>query len=958
MPQRLLHHGLSSIAATSLIAMGLMILTGAATPPRSPDAIRMVRPTRPATAITPLEVHPDQFRDPRGDLPSWLVQLDLEPSSTPDGLTRSRESIDAVIRDAVGLGPVTQRYEHAVVGFAASMSAQDAARLLADPRVRRVEPDLIVRAATDDGWVVDPDADGLWGLRRISTPDGLAPAYDPCGANGAGVTVVVIDSGITADHSEFDDRVVAAVNFNPSVPDASDGAGHGTHVAGTIAGRTVGVAPSADIVALRVFGPDNSGPSSAIVAALNWMASPFNLDGPAVANMSLGGPVIGTSLNIYFEALSAVVARGIPIVAAASNFSYPARWSMPAASADTICVGATGMLDRAAVFSSNGPTVDLWAPGVNILSADSTHPDGGLKADSGTSMAAPMTTGVVALHLQRFPPDPATQADGGRRFDVVRRTLAVIAAAAEGRVLDWTDPAVVAIGANGALAGAANRLLQACPADEVAGCDDPLAWHGHAASVVLGDGITPLPPGFACSRVVAHPTSPIELTVQAPALLPIPVAAGPVAGVAADVLVTDLSSNQIVWAASSSWFTADGFQRSAVRRLIASGLDGFRIDWISYRDDLPGGYGYAMTATIGDLEFLPAADGDAGTVGSAELGELLAAWGPCSPGAPCLTDLDGDGVTGSGDLGVLLSVWGESPVRVLPGFGVDCAGNPVPLAWLGDEHLDSGNRSFVLDPLTTEAAWTVDLDCERLQWDAPEVGTGLSSNDPRPGAAAGLDGGCEVIPLARATSRIFLGHGTDCSQVSPLADLTTWCSDGSIVGDIASPATGPNLNWWSHLVRQPLPGRLRDLERVRVIGLFRLRAPSNSNLQPTQYQRLAPHFDGTVRVTVSFTDGTTSSVLRTPSTGLLTAAGGPYLNRVVEAVHADDGREIAAICLTAASDAPGLAMDRVFAMQGTALDDDDPAPGAEYSPDNGRTWYPLLADDGRRLQILMCIEGR
>lgn len=138
-------------------------------------------------------------------------------------------------------------------------------------------------------------------------------------------------------------------------------------MAGTIAGRTAGVAPAADIAALRVNDADGFAPTSAVIAALNWAANPFELPTPAVVNMSIGGPGLGFENSIYFDALQAVQSRGIPIVASAGNDAHPAQWSMPANSAATVCVGATGIRDRPAVFSNNGPTVDIWAPGVVVL---------------------------------------------------------------------------------------------------------------------------------------------------------------------------------------------------------------------------------------------------------------------------------------------------------------------------------------------------------------------------------------------------------------------------------------------------------------------------------------------------------------------------------------------------------------------------------------------------------------
>jgi hypothetical protein len=85
--------------------------------------------------IDPLPVQPGQVIDERSDLPGWLVQLDLQPDSTWDGLLRSRQAVDAVLQDAKGIAAVTQRYDHALVGFAAFMSPADAGALLADPRI-------------------------------------------------------------------------------------------------------------------------------------------------------------------------------------------------------------------------------------------------------------------------------------------------------------------------------------------------------------------------------------------------------------------------------------------------------------------------------------------------------------------------------------------------------------------------------------------------------------------------------------------------------------------------------------------------------------------------------------------------------------------------------------------------------------------------------------------------------
>ncbi len=963
--QRTLSQLLASLFSLTILALLTPAWSGGS-PESSKDSARTITASVAASDdVDSLPVQPGQVIDEASGLPGWLVQLNLQSDSTWDGLLRSRQAVDAVLQDMKGIAAVTQRYDHALVGFAAFMSPADAGALLADPRIRRVEADLLSRGFSsfgdsgEEGYVIDPDLNGPWGLLRISDPDGLATRFDPCGADGAGVTVVVIDSGITPDHTEFGDRIVAMENFNPSEADAIDGTGHGTHVAGTIAGRTAGVAPAADIAALRANDANGESATSVVIAALNWAASPFELPTPAVVNMSIGGTGLGFANSIYFNALQAVQNRGIPIVTSAGNYAHPAQWSMPANSAATVCVGATGIRDRPAVFSNNGPTVDIWAPGVNVLAADADHPDGGLKVDSGTSMSAPMTTGVLALHLQRHAPHASTEAAGGAVFDAVRRTLALIAAGAEGKLEDWNDPEVVAVGANGALAGAANILLQACDADFVPNCVDPLSWHGAAASIVLGDGIDPLPPGFTCSRVVANPRSLVELNIQAPSLLPVVEEDGTISNVAADIVVTDLATGQPVWFASQSWFAQNGYVRSEARRLVASGPQGFRVDWISYRDDLSGGYGYAMTATVAQLRFRPAGPGERGTVGGTELGQMLGAWGPCVAGAPCPSDLDGDGMTGASDLGLLLSVWGTIPVPVRPGFVLDCSGNQIPGSWLGDHYLDENGRSFWLNPLEyAPSVVTADLNCDHLEWDAPRTGTHISPIDPRMGASVNpFDDTCIETDVAGSTGGFFFGHGTDCDQAGPTIDGASWCTGDISSGDPSNENGNPN--WDDTLVRQPLPEAARRIDRITTLGAIVLRADSKSNMASTQYQRLSPAFTGDLRITVALDDGTTRSVVRSPEVGLAFFSKVPSLFSYFSAedIHEDDGRDVESICLTMSSPEPGLSMDRALRLMTSSLADDDPAPGAEYSPDNGRTWYPLLDSDERRLQVVWCIEG-
>lgn len=912
-----------------------------------------------ATTVAPLAVHEGQFLDPATGLPSWLVQLELVPAVGQEPVLE--EAIEAVLDDTIGGGRVTHRYTHALVGFAASMTPLEASRLLRDARVRAVEPDLLHFGGGGGAGDEDPNIPAPWGLRRISDPDELAPDFDPCGADGSGVTVAIIDSGITPDHTEFGDRIVAAVNFYSLADSAVDEHGHGTHVASTVAGTNVGVAPAADIVALRVLGPDNSGPLSGIIAALNWLANPFNIQPPATVNMSLQGATLGAESSIYFGALQSVVQRGIPVIACAGNFSYPSSWSIPGNSADTVCVGATSILDQIAVFSNNGPTIDLWAPGVHILAADWRYPDGGLMLDSGTSMASPMATGVMALHLQRHPPSELTGLPGLGWYESIRKRLGLIAATAPGRLHDQIDANALAVGGNGAMAGGANRLLQACPAVDVAGCEPAVEWTGVTASIVLGDGVEPLAAGFNCSTVVTHPKGIVALKVLAPSVLPVLEPDGSVVRLAAQIEITDLATNQLVWRVAESYLGALPVSRAAGSLVEATGPEGLRIDWRSLDDDQSGGYGYAMTAIArgviaGDF------NGD-GVVDGPDLGQLLVHWGPCV-GNPCIGDLDDDGIVDAADLGLLLAAWGPTIESGVPGFIKDCNGSLAPAAWLGDQKLDDGERAFAALPLANpgDLVW-VDFDCESLNWDAPTVGTSVSPSDPRMGAAVLPDGTCIEATKTEAIAggAAFLGHGTACEQLLPSVEASDFYPEGArAYGDYVGVTNGANLSLVGSpvLVKQPIDGDLRSVGRLELHGTFVANAPSNSNFNPAQFQHQQASFTSDFKVTLAFRDGSGPvSVIRSPGVGMVTGSNTfEQLRRyVIDDLHVDDGREIESISIQAAFDGPGMPSRTWAFLDSNEIADADPSPGALASWDGGQTWHPLLAADGRRLQLVLAI---
>ncbi|MFJ2721913.1 S8 family peptidase [Streptomyces sp. NPDC087437] len=283
-------------------------------------------------------------------------------------------------------GSVKKTFGSALNGYTAHLSATEARRLAADPAIAAVEQDQTVHLNDTT------QTNAPWGLDRIdqaSLP--LSGTYTYPDSAGSGVTAYVIDTGVRITHSQISGR--ASYGYDAvSGGTPSDGNGHGTHVATTIAGSTYGVAKNARIVAVRVLNSSGSGTTAGVIAGVDWVTK--NHTGPSVANMSLGG---GASASLD-TAVRNSIASGVTYAIAAGNSSADASTSSPARVTEAITVGATTSTDARASYSNYGSVLDLFAPGSSITAGWNTS-DTATNTISGTSMATPHVAGAAAIYL-------------------------------------------------------------------------------------------------------------------------------------------------------------------------------------------------------------------------------------------------------------------------------------------------------------------------------------------------------------------------------------------------------------------------------------------------------------------------------------------------------------------------------------------------------------------------------
>jgi aqualysin 1 len=313
-----------------------------------------------------------------------------------DGVSSPGHSANGMARRyGLGVGIV---YTHALEGFSAVIPNERVAEVRNNAQVDYIAPDMTMTASAQ----VLP-----WGINRVDADLSSTKAGNGSGTI-TGVNAYIIDTGI---YKHPDLNVVNHVNFTRDGKNY-DCNGHGTHVAGTLAAKdnaaaVVGVSPGSPLTAVKVLGCAGEGTAATALAGVDWVTA--HAKKPAVANMSLTLSVpchLAPSIcQVIDDAVRKSRSSGIFYSVAAGNQGKNAcNYSPARAGAGTnngiATVAATNSSDQEPSWSNYGKCVDIWAPGVSILS---TKKGGGITTMGGTSMAAPHVAGGGALYRKAHP---------------------------------------------------------------------------------------------------------------------------------------------------------------------------------------------------------------------------------------------------------------------------------------------------------------------------------------------------------------------------------------------------------------------------------------------------------------------------------------------------------------------------------------------------------------------------
>ncbi|MBF0278446.1 MAG: S8 family serine peptidase [SAR324 cluster bacterium] len=326
-----------------------------------------------------------------------LIQLQDGVTEFPDDVYSVGFPIEKVVTD---LNQTIRRLQ-----IAPDITPEEAADFLESiPEILAVQPNFTFKTELVSS---DPQLNSTqWAPQKI-----MAPVAWENNITGNGVTIAVLDTGIRSTHNEFagSGKLLLGPDFGDKDNDPTDIDGHGTHVAGVLAANSngigmVGIAPDASILAIKVF--SNSGLASDlnVIKGIHYAVA----NGAQVLNLSLGSANIFAnlpkqeSLNaLVVNAIKDAIEAGVVVVASAGNDSTTLI-GYPGSSSGAIMVGALRADDTLAPFSNHNTALSVMAPGYEIYAPDH-QADDRYRFLSGTSMAAPMTAGAVALILQKNP---------------------------------------------------------------------------------------------------------------------------------------------------------------------------------------------------------------------------------------------------------------------------------------------------------------------------------------------------------------------------------------------------------------------------------------------------------------------------------------------------------------------------------------------------------------------------